>query len=68
MISHAAAAILNDKSENLPATFTGLINCENVGMAQYNLVHHFEEQGFPDIAFALGTIQAFFVGEFLYAN
>jgi hypothetical protein len=32
------------------------------------LVHQFKEEGFPDIAFELGTTQALFVGEFLYAN
>jgi hypothetical protein len=37
-------------------------------MAQYNLVHQFKEQGFPDVAFALGTTQALFIGEFLYSN
>jgi hypothetical protein len=69
MISHAAAATSNNKNENLPASFTCFINCENAGMAQYNLVHQFKEQGFPDIAFASsGTMQALFVGEFLYTD
>ncbi len=39
VISWAAAATSTDENENLPATFTCFINCENVGMAQYNLVH-----------------------------
>jgi hypothetical protein len=68
MIAHAAAASLNDENKNLPATFICFVNCDNVGMAQYNLVHQFKEQGFPDIAFAMGTTQALFIGEFLYSN
>ncbi len=32
-----------NKNENLSATFTCFINCDNVGMAQYNLVHQFKE-------------------------
>jgi hypothetical protein len=59
---------LNDENKDLPVTFTCFVNCENVGMAQYNLVHQFREQGFPDVAFASGTTQALFVGEFLYSD
>jgi hypothetical protein len=44
------------------------LNSENVGMAQYKLVHQFKELGFPDIGFAQGTAQALFVGNFLYAD
>ncbi len=44
------------------------INQENVGMAKYDLVHQFKEEGFSDVAFALGTMQALFVGEFLFSN
>jgi hypothetical protein len=58
MISLAAAATSNDDNQNLPGTFTRFINCEYVGMARYNPVHQFKEQGFPDIAFASGTMQA----------
>ncbi len=68
MIALAAAATLNDKNKDLPATFTHFVNCDNVGMAQYNLVHQFKEQGYPDVAFALGTTQALFIGEFLYSK
>jgi hypothetical protein len=68
LIAHAAAATSNGKNENLPATFTCFVNCENVGMAQYGLVHQFKEQGFPEVAFALVTMQALFIGEFLYSN
>jgi hypothetical protein len=44
------------------------LNSNNVGMAQYELVHQFKELGFPDISFAQGTTQALFVGNFLYPN
>jgi hypothetical protein len=37
-------------------------------MAQYNLVHPFKELGFQGIAFASGTTQALFIGEFLYSD
>jgi hypothetical protein len=68
MIARAAALSSNDKNENLPETFIRFVNCGNVGMAQYNLVHQFEEQGFPNVAFALGTMQALFIREFLYSD
>jgi hypothetical protein len=68
MIAYAAAATLNGKNDNLSATFIRFVNCDNGGTAQYNLVHQFKEQGFPDVAFALGTTQALFIGEFLYSN
>ncbi len=68
MIARAAAQSSNDKNENLPETFIRFVNCDNVGMAQYNLVHKFKEEGFPGVAFALGTTQALFIGEFLYSD
>jgi hypothetical protein len=68
MVACAAAAHSNDENKDPPATFTRFINCKNVGMAQYNLIHQSKEQGFPDIVFALGTTQALFFGEFLYSD
>jgi hypothetical protein len=67
MIACTAAATSNDINEDLPATLTCFVNCEYVGMAQYDLVHQFKEPGFPYVAFALGTTQALFIGEFLYS-
>ncbi len=58
MISCASAATSNDNDENLPASFTHFVNCENVGMTQNHLVHQFKDQGFLEVAFALGTMQA----------
>ena len=68
MIGRASAKSASDDSLTLPATFTRFINSENVGMAQYELVHQFRELGFPDVGFAQGTVQALFVGDLLYAN
>jgi hypothetical protein len=68
MIVRAAAQSSNNENKNLLVTFTHFVNCDNVGMAQYDHVHQFKEQGFPDVAFALCTTQALFIGEFLYTN
>ncbi len=68
MIVSAAAATSNDKNKDLPATFTCFVNCKSVRVAQYDLVHQFKKQGFPYVAFALGTTQALFMGEFLYSD
>ncbi len=37
-------------------------------MAQYELIHQFKELGFPDIGFAQGTVQALYIGDFLYSD
>jgi hypothetical protein len=58
----------NNDNETLSETYTQFINQENVGKAQYNLVHQFQEHGFPEVPFALGTMQALYVGEFLFSD
>ncbi len=68
MICRVAASNLTDKTKALPATCSCFINQENVGTAQYNLVHQFKEIGFQDIAFVSRTTQALIVGEFLYSK
>ena len=68
MICRAAASSSIEENESLPMTFSRFINQENVGMAQYDLVHQFKEQGYYDVAFASGTTQALYIGEFLYAD
>ena len=68
MVSRAAATSSTDENESIPAGFSRFINQENVGMAQYDLVHQFKEQGFHDVAFASGTTQALYIGEFLFAD
>jgi hypothetical protein len=68
MICRAAALCSTDETEALPATCSHFIYQENAGMAQYDLVHQFKEQGFHDITFTLGTTNALYVGGFLYAE
>jgi hypothetical protein len=68
MIGRASAKRSTDKSEALSVTCTHFINSENVGMAQYELIHQFKELGFPDIGFAQGTVQALYIGNFLYSD
>ncbi len=68
MICRAAALSSTDDNESLPTTFSCFINQENVGMAQYDLVHQFKEQGYYDVAFASGTTQALYIDKFLYAD
>jgi hypothetical protein len=68
MIGRASAKSSTDKLEALLATCTRFINLENVGMAQYELIHQFKELGFPDIGFAQGTVLALYIGNFLYSN
>ncbi len=68
MIGRASAKSSTNKSEALSATCTRFIDLENVRMAQYELIHQFKELGFPDIGFAQGTVQALYIGDFLYSN
>jgi hypothetical protein len=59
IICRAAALCSTDETEALPATCSCFINQENAGVAQYNLVHQFKEQGFHDDTFAAGTTNAY---------
>jgi hypothetical protein len=68
MIFRAAALCSTDETAALPATCSCFINQENAGMAQYDLVHQFKEQGFHVIIFASGKTNALYVGGFLYAD
>jgi hypothetical protein len=68
MFGRASAKSSTDKSEALSATCTRFINSENVGMAQYKLIHQFKELGFPNIGFAQGTVQALYIDDFLYSD
>jgi hypothetical protein len=68
MLGHVSAKSSTDKSETLTLTCTCFLNSENVGMAQYELIHQCKELGFPDICFAQGIAQALYVSIFLYTN
>ena len=58
MLKRASATDQNDKNNEIAPTFLGFINSNNVGLAQYELIHQFKEGSFPDVTFALGTTQA----------
>ena len=67
MICRAAAA-RRDKTEELPKTCIRFFNQDNVGMAQYKLIHQFKNLRAPDITFALGTTNALWIGQFLWSD
>ena len=62
MIRRASAKSSTDESEALLVTCTRFINSENVGMAQYELIHQFKELGVLNIGFAQGTVQVLYSG------
>ncbi len=68
MIGHPSAESSTDESETLSVTCTRFLNSNFFGMALYEVIHQFKEQGFPDIGFAQGTVQALYIGNFLYSN
>ncbi len=68
MIGRASAKSSTDESVTISATCSRFLNSDNLGMAQYELVHKFKDLGFPNIGFAQGTAQALYVGDFLYAD
>jgi hypothetical protein len=68
MLQCATATHKKEETEEIAPTCLRFINAENVGLAQYHLIHHFKENNFPGVTFALGTTQALFLGEFLYSG
>jgi len=68
MIGRASTKSSTDEAVAISASCSRFLNSDNIGMAQYELVHQFKELGFPDIGFAQGTAQALFIGDFLYAD
>jgi hypothetical protein len=68
MTCRAAPLCSTNETEALPATCSCFINQKNAGMAQYDLVHQFKEQGFHNVTFALETTHALYMGGFLYAE
>lgn len=67
MIGRAAAA-KGDDSLDIPASCLRFFNHENVGMAQYDLVHQFKEMRAQDVTFATGTTNALYIGQFLWSD
>ncbi len=68
MLKRASATNHNNKNDKIAPTLLQFINSDNVGLAQYELIHQFKEGGFPDIMFALRTTQALYLGDFLYSD
>ena len=68
MLKRAAAVDPHDDDSRIAPSCLRFINCENVGMAQFELTHQFASYRLEDVGFAAGTIQALYVGEFLYAD
>jgi hypothetical protein len=68
MLKRAFATDHTDKKDEIAPTFLRFINSNNVGLAQYELIHQFKEGGFPDVTFASGTTQSLYLGDFLYSN
>jgi hypothetical protein len=68
MHKQAAATDWNDEDKEIAPTCLCFINSDNVGIAHYKLIHQFKESRFPDVTFSLGTTQALYLGDFLYAD
>ncbi len=56
MLKRASATNHNNENNEIAPTFLQFINSDNIGLAQYKLIHQFKEGGFPDITFALGIL------------
>jgi hypothetical protein len=68
MLKRAAAVDSHDDESEIAPSCLHFINCDNIGMAQFELTHQFASYRLDDVGFAAGTIQALHVGEFLYAD
>jgi hypothetical protein len=68
MLEKAAATDRNDEDSEIAPSCLRFINSENAGQAQCELMHQFKSMKIEDIGFAAGTVQALYLGEFLYAD
>jgi len=68
MLKRAAATDPHDDNSNITPSCLRFINSDNVGMAQFKLTHQFASYRLDDVSFAAGTVQALYVGEFLYSD
>ena len=68
MIKCASTTDHYDENKEITPTFLWFINSDNVGLAQYELIHQFNEGGFLDVKFESGTTQAHYRGGFLYSD
>lgn len=68
MLEKAAASDRNHEDSEIAPSCMRFINAENAGLAQCELIHQFKTLKFEDVGFAAGTVQALYLGEFLYAD
>jgi hypothetical protein len=69
MLKRAAATDRIDEDNEIAPSCLQFLNANNVGLAQYKLIHHqFKEGCFPDVTFASGTTQRLYLGNFFYVD
>jgi hypothetical protein len=68
MLKRAAATDQINKNDKIAPSCLQFLNANNVGLAQYELIHQFKKVGFPNVTFTLGTTQRVYLGNFLYAD
>ncbi len=68
MLKMAAAMDSHNKDNEIAPSCLHFINSKNAGMAQFELFHQFKALKIEDLGFAAGTVQALYLGEFLYAD
>jgi hypothetical protein len=68
MLQRAAATDPHDEDSDIAQSCIRVINSDNAGLAQFELTHQFKALKIEDVGFAAGTVQALYLGEFLYAN
>jgi hypothetical protein len=47
MLKQATATDWNDKDKEIAPTCLGFINSDNIGLAQYELIHQYKKSDFP---------------------
>jgi hypothetical protein len=68
MLKRAAATDQIDKNSEITPSCLRFLNANNVGLAQYELIHQCKEGSFPNVTFASGMTQRLYLGNVLYAN
>jgi hypothetical protein len=68
MLKRATATDRINKNNKITTSCLQFLNTNNVGLAQYELIHQFKEGGFPNVAFTSGMTKRLYLGNFLYAN
>jgi len=68
MLKRAATTDPHDDNSDIAPSCLHFINSDNVGMAQFKLIHQFASYRLDDVDFTAGTVQALCIGEFLYSD